>query len=83
VRVVGTLEGQRIMAQQTTMAIYQGMVLECQHCYAICRYTDAAVRRNCPACGRAVANWKMLSEAAQEQEQRKKAATEELRHKEN
>jgi predicted RNA-binding Zn-ribbon protein involved in translation (DUF1610 family) len=48
------------MSQQTTMTLYQDVVLECQHCYMICRYTDAAVRRNCPACGRAIANWAEL-----------------------
>lgn len=48
------------MRPQTTMAIYQGIVLECQHCYAICRFTDAAVRRNCPACGQDITNWEEL-----------------------
>jgi hypothetical protein len=54
------------MAQQTTMTLYQDVVLECQHCYMICRYTDAAVRRNCPACGRAIANWAELVAMRQE-----------------
>jgi predicted RNA-binding Zn-ribbon protein involved in translation (DUF1610 family) len=47
--------------QQTTMTFYQDVVLECQHCYMICRYVDAAVRHNCPACGRAIANWTELA----------------------
>jgi hypothetical protein len=51
------------MAQQTTMTIYQDVVLECQHCYTICRYTDAVVRRHCPACGLAIANWEALTES--------------------
>jgi predicted RNA-binding Zn-ribbon protein involved in translation (DUF1610 family) len=55
------------MPQQTTMTLYQDVVLECQHCYMICRYTDAAVRRNCPACGRAIANWAKLAAMRQEQ----------------
>jgi hypothetical protein len=50
------------MAQQTTMTLYQEIVLECQRCYTICRYTDAARRRNCPACGLAIANWEALVE---------------------
>ena len=55
------------MAQYATMTIYQGVVLECQHCYVICRYADAAVRRNCPACGRDIANWKELMATLQEE----------------
>jgi hypothetical protein len=54
------------MPQRTTMTIYQDVVLECQHCYMICRYTDAAVRRNCPACGRAIGNWAELAAMQQE-----------------
>jgi hypothetical protein len=54
------------MSHQTTMTIYQDVVLECQHCYMICRYADAAVRRNCPACGRAIANWGELTALRQE-----------------
>ena len=54
------------MPQQTTMTLYEGVVLECQHCYMICRYTDAAVRRNCSACGRAIANWAELVAIQQE-----------------
>ena len=50
-----------MVTQQTTMQIYQGLVLECQHCYAICRYQEAAVRRNCPHCGLPIANWDALS----------------------
>lgn len=57
------------MAQQTKMIIHQGVVLECQHCYVICRYTEAAVRHNCPACGRAIANWNELAKAVQEKTQ--------------
>ena len=55
------------MAQQTTMIIYRDVVLECQHCYMICRYNEAAVRRNCPACGRAIDNWQELAAAQQTQ----------------
>jgi hypothetical protein len=55
------------MPPQSTMHIYQGIALECQHCYMICRYTDAAVRRNCPACGLAIANWPALEAAVQAQ----------------
>ena len=55
------------MPQQTTMTLYQDVVLECQHCYMICRYSDAAVRRNCPACGRAITNWAELAVMRQEQ----------------
>jgi hypothetical protein len=54
------------MPQQTTMTLYQDVVLECHHCYMICRYADAAVRRNCPACGRAIANWAELTAVHQE-----------------
>jgi hypothetical protein len=55
------------MAQQTTMTIYRDVVLECQHCYSICRYSDAAVRRNCPACGLTIGNWPELSAGRQTQ----------------
>jgi hypothetical protein len=55
------------MPQQTTMTLYRDVVLECQHCYMICRYSDAAVRRNCPACGRTIANWAELAAMRQEQ----------------
>jgi hypothetical protein len=55
------------MAQQTTMTVYRDVVLECQHCYMICRYSEAAVRRNCPACGRAIGNWHELTDALQAQ----------------
>jgi hypothetical protein len=55
------------MASQTTMTIYQEVALECQHCYLICRYIDAAVRRNCPACGLTIANWEGLTAAVQAQ----------------
>jgi predicted RNA-binding Zn-ribbon protein involved in translation (DUF1610 family) len=57
------------MAQQTTMTIYQDIVLECQHCYVICRYMEAAVRRNCPACGRAIANWAELTDIVRKKTQ--------------
>ena len=53
------------MPQQTTMAIYQDIVLECQHCYIICRYTEAVARRNCPACGLPITNWDELTTAIQ------------------
>ena len=61
------------MAQQTTMAIYQDVVLECQHCYVICRYSEAAVRRNCPACGLAIANWDELRQTVRTQTQQSHA----------
>lgn len=54
------------MAQQTTMVICQDTVLECQHCYVICRYAEASVRQNCPACGRTITNWKELTATVQE-----------------
>ncbi len=57
------------MPPQTTMRIYPDVVLECQHCYHICRYTEAAVRRNCPACGRSIANWETLQDAAARRQQ--------------
>jgi hypothetical protein len=47
------------------MTIYQGIVLECQHCYMICRYTEAMARHNCPACGLTIANWDELTAAIQ------------------
>jgi predicted RNA-binding Zn-ribbon protein involved in translation (DUF1610 family) len=53
------------MAPQTIMAIYQDVVLECQHCYVICRYAEAAARHNCPACGLAIANWDELRQTVQ------------------
>ena len=64
------------MAPQTTMRICQDLILECQHCYMICRYTDAAVRRNCPACGLAIANWETLTAAQHAREQGKAGAAE-------
>lgn len=54
------------MTPKTTMHICQDIVLECQHCYVICRYSEAAVRRNCPACGRNIGNWDALTHALQE-----------------
>ncbi len=51
------------MAQQTTMTIYQDIVLECQHCYMICRSSEAEVRHSCPSCGRAIANWEAVTKA--------------------
>lgn len=56
------------MAQQTTMTICQDVVLECQHCYRICRYREAAGRQNCPSCGRTIDNWKDLTEAVRKTE---------------
>jgi hypothetical protein len=53
------------MPQQITMTLYQDIVLECQHCYMICRYTEAVARRNCPACGLTIANWDDLTAAIQ------------------
>ncbi|PON17737.1 hypothetical protein C2W62_11665 [Candidatus Entotheonella serta] len=56
------------MPTQITMALYTGIVLECQHCYRICRLDDAAVRRNCPSCGLAIGNWQALAEAVKRQD---------------
>ncbi|ETX04397.1 hypothetical protein [Candidatus Entotheonella palauensis] len=50
------------MPAQITMAFYTGIVLECQHCYRICRWSDAAVRRNCPSCGLDIGNWQALTD---------------------
>lgn len=50
------------MSQQTTMALCQDIVLECQHCYTVCRYTEASKRRKCPSCGLAIVNWEALTE---------------------
>ncbi len=47
---------------QITMAFYTGIVLECQHCYRICRLDEAAVRRNCPHCGLPIGNWQALAD---------------------
>lgn len=55
------------MPQQTRMTIYQDVVLECQHCYMICRYTDADGRRSCPSCGRTIANWAAIAEAVRKE----------------
>ena len=54
------------MPQQTSMTIYQGVALECQHCYMICRYSDANVRHSCPSCGRSIENWTAVAEAVQQ-----------------
>ena len=54
------------MPQQTSMTIYQGVALECQHCYTICRYSDANVRHSCPSCGRSIENWTAVAEAVQQ-----------------
>jgi predicted nucleic acid-binding Zn-ribbon protein len=51
------------MPQQTSMTIYRDVVLECQHCYMICRYSDAEVRQSCPSCGRNISNWTAIMEA--------------------
>ena len=48
------------MTSQTVMRVYWGVVLECQFCYRVCRYHEAAVRRNCPACGLPIAHWQEL-----------------------
>ncbi len=53
------------MPPQTTMTLYQGVVLECQRCYAICRFPDAATRCHCPFCGLDIANWEELSAVVQ------------------
>ena len=57
------------MPQQTSMTIYQGVALECQHCYMICRYRDANVRHSCPSCGRNIENWAAVAEAVQQKTQ--------------
>jgi hypothetical protein len=54
------------MNQQTTMDIYRDIVLECQHCYAVCRYAEASRRRTCPSCGLAITNWDALTERVRE-----------------
>ncbi len=48
------------MPAQTTMVLYTGIVLECQRCYHICRWGDAATRRHCPHCGLDIDNWQAL-----------------------
>jgi hypothetical protein len=50
------------MPAHITMMLYTGIVLECQHCYRICRWVDAAVRRNCPSCGLNIGNWQALTD---------------------
>jgi len=50
------------MPAHMTMAFYTGIVLECQHCYRLCRWTDAAARRNCPHCGLDISNWQALAD---------------------
>ncbi len=57
------------MLPQTTMTMYRDIVLECQHCYMICRFADAAMRRKCPSCGRDIAAWEALVETVQKQRQ--------------
>ena len=57
------------MLPQTTMTIYRDIVLECQHCYMICRFADAAIRRKCPSCGRDIVAWEALVETVQQQRQ--------------
>jgi hypothetical protein len=55
------------MPAQITMAFYHGIVLECQHCYQVCRWTDAAVRQNCPSCGLNIGNWQTLTDEVKRQ----------------
>ena len=50
------------MPAQITMAFYTGIVLECRHCYRVCRWSDAATRRNCPHCGLTIGNWRALAD---------------------
>jgi hypothetical protein len=50
------------MPAHITMALYTGIVLECQHCYRICRWSEATVRRNCPSCGLEIGNWQALTD---------------------
>ncbi|ETX02325.1 MAG: hypothetical protein ETSY1_04085 [Candidatus Entotheonella factor] len=50
------------MPAQITMALYTGIVLECQHCYHICRLADAEKRYNCPSCGLDIGNWQTLTD---------------------
>lgn len=63
------------MPQQTSMTIYQGVTLECQHCYMICRYSDATVRQSCPSCGRSIENWAAITEAVQQHTQAVQCST--------
>ena len=53
------------MTPQTVMHVYRGVVLECQSCYRVCRYHEAAVRRNCPDCGLPIAHWQELEQVTQ------------------
>lgn len=55
------------MPAQTTMVFYTGIALECQRCYRICRWSDAAVRRHCTHCGLDIGNWQALAEALKKQ----------------
>ena len=55
------------MPQQTSVMIYRDVVLECQHCYMICRYSDAEVRQSCPSCGRDIANWAAIMESVRQE----------------
>ena len=54
------------MRPETVMTLYRDIVLECQNCYTICRFADATVRRNCPACGLSIQNWNELRQQIQE-----------------
>lgn len=54
------------MTPQTVMQVYRGVVLECQVCYQVCRYHEAAIRRNCPNCGRPIGNWQELAQVTQQ-----------------
>jgi len=49
------------MPAHITMTLYTGIVLECEHCYRICRWSEAMVRRNCPSCGLEIGNWQALT----------------------
>jgi hypothetical protein len=54
------------MTPQAVMHVYQGVVLECQYCYRVCRYSEAAARSSCPDCGLTIVNWQELEKATQQ-----------------
>ena len=45
------------MPLHTEMHVYADIVLECQRCYGLCRFSEAAKRRSCPSCGLDIVNW--------------------------
>ena len=55
------------MGSETVMTVYQGVVLECQNCYTVCRFADTTARRHCPSCGLDIQNWDELEQQIREQ----------------